>query len=56
MNRRSLLRSVVVWLGASAAFGLLPRRVQAYYFYFFHYRFRYFVHRNHRRLRWRRRR
>jgi hypothetical protein len=55
MNRRSVLRSLVVWLGAVAAVGLLARPAHAYYYYYT-YRFHYYVHRNRRRLRWRNRR
>ena len=55
MNRRSVLRSVLVWLGAVAAVGLSARPARAYY-YFYRYRFNYHVHRTRRRLRWRRRR
>lgn len=54
MNRRSMMQSLVVWLGAVAAVGLSARPADAYYF--FQYRFHYYVHRNRRRARWRRRR
>jgi hypothetical protein len=55
MNRRSVLRSVVAWVGAVAVLGLTAWPAQAYYF-FFQYRFSYYVHRNRRRSRWRSRR
>jgi hypothetical protein len=53
MSRRSVLWSLAAWLGAVAAVGLGARPARAYVF--FQYRFQYYVQRNRRRLRWRRR-
>lgn len=50
MNRRSLLRSLAVWVGAVVALGLTARPASAYYF-FYTYRFSYYVQRNRRRRR-----
>jgi hypothetical protein len=53
MDRRSLFRSALVWLGAVGVIGLLPRSAQAAYYYYFQYRFSYYAHRTRRRYRWR---
>lgn len=50
MNRRSLLRSLAVWVGAVVTLGLSARPASAYY-YFYQFRFSYHVQRNRRRAR-----
>jgi hypothetical protein len=55
MNRRSLLRSALAFVGAVAVAGWNAGPARAYFF-FYQYRFSYFVGRSRRRSRWARRR